>query len=326
MDIFTHALLPYLIGKTIKLKKEETTAFVIGGISPDIDVLIIWINFVYPTFFLITHRGITHSLVFGFVTAICVLYMASRAGIRSYIRRYIDFDSVINRRIAVFACTGAALHLFLDYITSRGVPLLFPLTTARYSAELFFYTDLLLTLLSLIIIIYLYKKPEQTNNSVKFLIIFLMIFALLGSVRAVEKRNAEDLFPGAGMISLPTTSPFDWYLFNGTTEEIRIFEYNGLNRSSKFISTTERINILSKGDGFNGALAASEELPQVKMFRWRAYAIAMNASYYEGVWSLEYYDPVQRAMTKGIPERFKGFARSFSSLNVTVTGNKAVAG
>lgn len=325
MDLFSHALLPYLIGKTIKLKKEDTTAFVIGGISLDIDVLIIWINFVYPTFFLITHRGITHSLFFGSITAIVVLYMASRAGIKSFIRRYIDFDPVVNCRTAVFACTGAALHLFLDGITSRGVPLLYPLTTARYSAELFFYTDLFLTLLSLVIIIYLYKRPEQKNTAVKFLIIFLMIFALLGSVRAVEKRDAEDFFNDP-MVSFPTESPFDWYLLNGTTEEIRLFEYNGLERSSKFISTTKKINILLNGDGLDSALAASEELPQVKMFRWRSYAIAMNASNYEGVWSLEYYDPVQRAMTKGIPERFKGFARSFGSLNVTVTGNKAVAG
>ena len=84
--------------------------------------------------------------------------------------------------------------------------------------------------------------------------------------------------------------------------------------------------MLSNGDGFDSALAASEELPQVKMFRWRAYTIAMNASYYEGIWSLEYYDPVQRAMGRDIPEGFKGFAKSFGSLNVTVTGNKAVAG
>ena len=324
MDFFSHALLPYLIGKSLKRNKEEITAFVLGGIAPDIDVLIIWINFVYPTFFLITHRGITHSLFFGFITAIVVLYLASRAGIRSFIRRYIDFDPVVNRRTAVFACAGTALHLFLDYVTSRGVPLLYPLTPTRYSAELFFYTDLILTLLSLMMIIYLYKKQERKNTAVKFLFIFLIIFALLGSVRAIEKRNAED-FLNETLISFPTASPFDWYLLNGTTEEIRLFEYNGLNRSSHFISTTKKITILLNGDGLDSALAASEGLPQVKMFRWRSYAIAMNASYYEGVWSLEYYDPVQRAMTKGIPERFIGFTRGFSSMNVTVTGNKAMA-
>lgn len=325
MDFFSHALLPYLIGKSLKRNKEEITAFVLGGIAPDIDVLILWINFVYPTFFLITHRGITHSLFFGSITAIVVMYLASRAGIRSFIRRYIDFDPVVNWKTAVFACAGATLHLFLDYTTTRGVPLLYPLTPTRYSAELFFYTDLSMTLLSLLMIIYLYKRPQQKNTAVKYLIIFLAILVLLGSVRAIEKTNAEDFFKDP-VISFPTESPFDWYLLNGTIEEIRLFEYNGLNRSSQFISTAKRINILSNGDGFSSALAASEELPQVKMFRWRAYAIAMNASYHAGVWSIEYYDPVQRAMGRDIPERFKGFAGSFSSMNVTVTGNKAVAG
>lgn len=325
MDLFSHALLPYLIGKTVKLKKEETTAFVIGGISPDIDVLIIWINFVYPTFFLITHRGITHSFFFGFITAIFILYLASRASVRSFIRRHIDFEPIVNWRSVIFACAGASLHLIMDYLTTRGVPLLYPLTPVRYSAELYFYTDLIMTLLSLLMIIYLYKRPDQKNTAVKFLIIFMVVLVLSGSVRAIEKRNAEDFFNNP-VKSFPTANPFDWYLLNGTTEEMRLFEYNGLNGSSVFISSSKSINILSNGDGFDTALAVSEELPQVKMFRWRSYEVVLNATNYEGVWSFEYYDPVQKAMGRDIPEIFKGFARSLSSMNVTVTGNKAVPG
>jgi inner membrane protein len=56
MDFFTHALLPYLLGKSAQLKKEYVTAFVLGRIAPDIDVFILWVNSVYPTFFLLTHR------------------------------------------------------------------------------------------------------------------------------------------------------------------------------------------------------------------------------------------------------------------------------
>jgi inner membrane protein len=324
MDIFSHALLPYLFGTSFKQKKEDVTAFVLGGISPDIDVLIMWINFVYPTFFLITHRGITHSLFFGFITAICVLYLASRKGIRSFINRFIKFEPVMTGRSAVFACAGVALHLLLDYMTTRGVPLLYPLTTERYSAELFFYTDLSLTILSLLIIIYLYKKPEQKNTAIKFLFVFLLILALIGTFRTVEKSGAEGFFHGTEMKTYPTTSPFDWYVIRGIGEEIRIYEYNGLEKRSEYNETVKKIDVLKSGDGMDRALSTAEELPQVKMFRWRAYAVAVNASFEEETWSFVYYDPVQIAMFKDMPSIFKGVARGFGSMNVTVKGNIVV--
>ncbi len=324
MDLFSHALLPYLIGTSLRQKKEDVTAFVLGGIAPDIDVLFMWINFAYPAFFLITHRGITHSLFFGFITAVCVLYMASSSGIRSYISRFINFEPVINGRSVTIACAGAALHVFLDYITTRGVPLLYPLTTARYSAELFFYTDLSLAILSLLIIIYLYKKPQKRNTAVKFLFVFLMIFALLGSVRTVEKSSAEGYFHGTEMKAYPTTSPFDWYVMGTNEEEIGIYEYNGLEKRSQYNETVKKIDVLKPGDGMERALSTAEELPQVKMFRWRAYAVAVNASFDEETWSFIYYDPVQRAMFKDMPPVFKGVARGFGSMNVTVKGNTVV--
>jgi len=324
MDLFSHALLPYLIGTSLRQKKEDVTAFVLGGIAPDIDVLFTWINFVYPAFFLITHRGITHSLFFGFITAVCVLYMASSSRIRSYIRRFIIFEPVINGRSVTIACAGVALHVFLDYITTRGVPLLFPLTTARYSAELFFYTDLSLAILSLLIIIYLYKKPQKKNTAVKFLFVFLIIFALLGSVRTVEKSSAEGYFHGTEMKAYPTTSPFDWYVMGTNGEEIGIYEYNGLENRSQYNETVKKIDVLKPGDGMERALSTAEELPQVKMFRWRAYAVAVNASFEEENWSFIYYDPVQRAMFKDMPPVFKGVARGSGSMNVTVNGNTVV--
>jgi len=126
MDLFSHALLPYLIAKSFKRRHEDVTSFVLGGIAPDIDVFIMWIDFVYPTFFLITHRGITHSLFFGFITAICVLFLASRTGIRSFINRFINFQPAVTPGSAVWACAGAAIHIFLDSITTHGFPFFIP--------------------------------------------------------------------------------------------------------------------------------------------------------------------------------------------------------
>ena len=324
MDFFTHALLPYLLGNSSRLKKEDLTALVIGGIAPDIDVFILWINSIYPTFFLITHRGITHSLFFGFFIGILVLYLFCQAGIKKITRRYIDFRPVITRRTVIFAYSGIVLHLFLDYITTRGVPLFYPFSPARKSAELFFYTDIYLTVLSLLIIIYLYKRPEQTKNAAKFLLMFLIVFGGLGALRIAEKNSAENFFYDTNITAFPTMTPFDWYVMGENASSIKIYEYNSYNRISNYNRTDLKMNILSNGDKLESALDAATKLPQVKMFKWRAYSVAVNANSSNALWHLEYYDPLQKAMMRDAPSSFRGLVRGFGSLNVTVEGGKAV--
>ncbi len=321
MDLFSHGLLPYLLGNFFKRRKEEITAFVLGGIAPDIDIFIMWINSLYPTSFLITHRGITHSLFFGFFTGILVLYLASRNSIKNRVRRYVDFKPVVTFRTVVFAYMGVIMHLFLDYTTTKGVPLFYPFEAARYSAEVFFYTDMYLTVLSLIIIIYLYKKPPDKHTNTKFLVIFLVVFALLGGLRISEKTSAESFFQDTNLTAYPTMTIFDWYVAGEEGNKINIYEYNGYRGTSIFNETVPEINILSSGGNMASALEIAGELPQVKMFEWKAYAVAINASSSNGIWYFDYYDPVQRAMIRGSPAAF--FMRAYEPVKVKVEAGKA---
>ncbi|MCE8422798.1 MAG: metal-dependent hydrolase [Candidatus Methanoperedens sp.] len=311
-----------MIGKSFKRKKEEIIAFVLGGIAPDIDIFLLWINYIYPNFFLLTHRGITHSLFFGFFAGMIVLKLSSFEKIRNKIQKYFDFRPIISKRTIAFAYAGVLIHLFLDYITTRGIPLLYPLTTQKYSAEIFFYTDIYLTVLSLITVIYLYKKPGQTNNAPKFLIIFLIVAAGLGAFRISEKTSAEKYFHNTGIRTYPTMDSSDWYAVREDNNRIEIYEYDP--GTSPYNTTIQRLNIVPDGEKPDAALLAAGLLPQVKMFKWRAYTVAINAEFKNGTWALEYYDPLQRSMFRDISGTFRGFSRSFGSLNVTVIGNDAV--
>jgi inner membrane protein len=325
MDLFSHALFPYLLGNYFKKRKEEITAFVIGGIAPDVDIVLLLIQYLYPTFFLITHRGITHSIFFGFFTGVIVLYLASRNAIKKIVKKYIDFEPVFSRRNIIYAFAGVIIHLVLDYSTTRGVPLFYPLVVTRYSAELFFYTDIFLTIVSLIMIIYLSRKPFQSRTITKFLIILLLISGGLGVLRFAEKSNAEQFFHDGSIKSFPTMDPFDWYAQKEEGTKIEIYEYNGLKGTSQYNDTFRRLNVISGGDGLDNALRLADELPQLKMFKWRAHSVAVNASYGNETWSLEFYDPIQRAEMRGIAGAFRRAGGSFSSLTINVTGDKAVA-
>ncbi len=321
MDLFSHGLLPYLLGNFFKRRKEEIIALVIGGIAPDIDIFLLWINYLYPTPYLITHRGLTHSLFFGFFAGVMVLYLASRNSVKKRIQRFIDFEPVMNLRTVMFAYAGVIIHLFLDYSTTRGVPFFYPFQASRYSAEVFFYTDTYLTILSLAIIIILYKKPLQVRNTTKFLMVFLLAFAVLGGLRIAEKNSAEKFFHGS-LEAYPTMNPFEWHVLGEDKDKITIYEYNGLRQSSMYNETVLRMNIVSSGENLSAALDAAGELPQVWMFKWRAYTVAINASSHDGVWYLDYYDPMQRAMIRGAQAAF--FMRVNAPIRVKVEAGKAV--
>lgn len=317
MDLFTHALLPYLLGKVQNVKKEYLTALVLGGIAPDFDVFILWINSIYPTFFLIVHRGITHSFFFGLITVMVVLYLACHDRIKNRIRKYADFNPVFTWQSVTFGYIGVIIHLFFDGVTTRGVPLFYPFEAARYSAEVFFYTDTFLMIVSLGIVIYLFKKPIKKHTVAKFLVIFLLVFAVIGGVRVTEKYEALDFFEGDGKQAFPTMNPFEWYVLSDG-DKITTYQYNGLGKSSQYNETVNQMNVFSGGEGLDDALGTAGELPQVKMFKWRAYSVAINASYQDGIWLLEYYDPLQRVVIRDAPSVLrKGFSR-FGSLNVSV--------
>ena len=69
---------------------------------------------------------------------------------------------------------------------------------------------------------------------------------------------------------------------------------------------------------------AAESLPEFKLFRWRAYGVATNASLQNGSWHLEFYDPVVRGeMTNAWPV-FQTAVRVYSSVRVDVNGDEAI--
>lgn len=324
MDFISHALLPYLLGNFFKRNKEEVTAFVLGGVAPDFDVLVLWIQYLYPTFLLITHRGITHSFFFGFFTFLIILYLATRPAVRAKVKQFIEFEPVITKRTVLFGYAGILIHLFMDYVTTEGIPLLYPFTTTNYSAEIFFYQDIFLLILSISILIIIYKKPFQRKNSTKFLVIFLIFFLVLGTVRIEEKISAQDILlnnkdlNNTDISAYPTFNPFGWYVLSNESDKIKIYWYNGFEKNIRYIKTFIKMNIINEGEKLNFALNIASEMPQVKMFKWRAYAVAVNASFKSGVWFLEYYDPMQKVRMLDSPDFLKIVAPELGSLKVNV--------
>lgn len=338
MDIFSHALLPYLFGSFFRFDKKLLAALVLGGIAPDLDFVLIWVNYVYPSTLLIVHRGFTHTFFFGFLTILFVLYVASRDSVKKAIGKFFDFDIELSPVALTLAYIGVLSHLFLDYLTTRGVPLFYPMYSARLSADIFYHTEFIMALVSLAIIIHLFKKTYWIDTK-KALIVFIAVLLVIGAIRIEGKEASKGFLGGSIVKSYPNAGLFEWTLLEENGDEFEVYEYNFLQRRAEFNSTFPVFSVFDKrvsmgeedvkeyDGGDNGIAAAmdiAEKLPQVRVFRWRAYAVAVNASLQDGAWHLEYYDPIVKSEMMNSSSLFKMTVSNYASVEVKVDGDNAV--
>ena len=206
---------------------------------------------------------LTHSLFFGFFTAVLIMYLTAQN--KNLIKRFLKLDTEIrfNKSTLVFMYIGVLIHLLLDYITTGGIPLLYPFDAKRWSAELFFYTDTYLTIFILAAIILLYKtKPAMHGATArKILVVFIVVFFVLGGIRYAEKSNAKAFYANADIF--PTTNMFRWYALEENDETIKIYDYNGWNKTASLRAEFKSRNIIFSGAVplFEDSLEITKRLP-----------------------------------------------------------------
>jgi inner membrane protein len=315
MDIISHAVLPYLLGSFFRMDRKLLAAFVIGGVAPDLDVFIIWLALIFPSpDLLLVHRGITHSPIFGFLIAVATMSLISRPPGRDIFRRWTGIEFSLSWPVAALAMAGVLMHLFLDYIITKGAPLLYPLDTVRFSAELLFHYEIMITACSLCIALWLIRGffekgsiSRKTNN--KLLALFLIVLLAVGGARVEGKERAlalENHGDIAGDLEgnfevFPDWGLFDWTILTGSESSFQVYSYDSLSNNISYIASYPRLHVeLDASDpqstsDLEEALRLADSQPKVVLFRWRACAVAVNASRNNGSWSFEYYDPVSRA-------------------------------
>jgi inner membrane protein len=323
MDFFSHALLPYLLGSYLGLDKKLIAALVLGGIAPDLDFLIAWINNVYPTSLLLVHRGITHTLFFGFFFALLIFYLASREQIKSFLGRFIKFDLDISATSMAFVYAGVLLHLFVDYTTTRGVPLFYPWQAVRYSANIFSQIEPIMLIASLLVLAVLVRERHRIKFNKNLFIIFLVFFMIVGGIRIEGKAAAGEFFNGQNVEIYPDSNLFSWAVLENDGDQFLVYGYDSLTGKATNSSAFAKITVASSITEAKIAIGAAEKLPQVKLFRWRAYAVAINATSQNGSWDIDYYDPLVRAQMANSGRFFRPALKGYGSVKVRVEDGMA---
>jgi inner membrane protein len=342
MDIISHALLPYLLGRFLRMDRKMLAAFVIGSVAPDLDVFILWLAQIFPSpDLLLVHRGITHSLIFGSLMALSVLLLISRPPGRDIFRRWTAVELWLSWPVLAAALAGVLLHLFLDYLITKGVPLIYPLSTTRFSAEFLFHYEITILLFSAGAALWILRnfhagKPISQKANNRLLALFLVVLLMTGGLRVEGKERAiyqEDSRlaegPAEDFEVFPDWGLFQWNILEGNESSFQVYSYDSLNNRTLYLDSYPKLHVEMEDDDpgpttdLKDALSLADSLPRVVLFRWRACAVAVNVSQNNRTWNIEYYDPVGRAgMVKAPVWMRERFERS-SSLKVRVDDDQA---
>jgi hypothetical protein len=179
-----------------------------------------------------------------------------------------------------------------------------------------------------------------------------------GKERAIAIENNGDIpkdlkgdfevFPDWGL--------FQWSILKYNESSFQVYSYDVLGNKTSYLASYPRLHVeldagdsksakyLNSGDSgdyhkddtdlklfmstdeisdLEEAMNMSDSLPKVALFRWRACAVAVNASRNNGSWLIEYYDPVGRAGMVKAPLWMREMVKRSSSLRVQVEGDQA---
>ena len=299
MDLFTHFLVPYIILAAVKSKNKLAGAF--GGISPDFDTIFVaWIGILSPNLFIFSHRGITHSFIFGFITSTIFLYVISRKQVNQFIGNIIKRDITVKftKTTIAIAYFGVLTHLFLDYLTTLGIPLFFPFSITRYALNLYQSLDLVTIILAAIVMLIIYMKINYKYKKAA-MAIFMIILISFGGLRAYEKINILDdetptLTGNYSQLSLyPTSSIYVWNVVksNSQNSSYIVSQYNGWSNqvSNNQIYNTPLVENGNYSAGLD-AIKIADTLPVVKQFKWNSYYTVVTAKYNSTKWDITYSD------------------------------------
>ena len=258
MDFFTHALLPYLLASYLAWEKRWVAALVLGGIAPDLDVFLSWAGSILPTHLLLVHRGITHSIFFGLLFGLLVLYLAALPRVRGLWRRD-DLDLEFSARSLVLVWAGVALHLLLDYATTRGVPLFYPWQSLRYSADLFFQIELAVLAATILILAAMLRSWPTNRQKENLFVVFLLFLLLVGGIRMEGRWAAEEDFALGNASIYPLPGLFSWAALEEKGNSYLVSRYDLIAGTASFSPAIPRLKLALSQKEAEEALAAAED-------------------------------------------------------------------
>lgn len=281
MDTLTHAFVPYAAYTLARAPRTHRVAAALGAVAPDLDGFWAWLSHVHEYAYPLVHRGFSHTLIGAPLIATALLFGLTRL---PWIGRWPRWENLwFSRHTIVPLWIGAWSHLVLDGITITGVPLFWPFSNARFSAEWFFFGVPYLLPVSLVAWIWVWRRKASDRFVRAAFATLVLVLLVAGGVRAYsyprDLVGDEDVTPG----------PVEWQWIVSRRNETGVIVYGtrfgGERQDELFLSEANRTQAAD-------AVAACASRPGYVPWRWSLWGLdVVNATAGdEGGWRVVYYD------------------------------------
>jgi membrane-bound metal-dependent hydrolase YbcI (DUF457 family) len=212
MDVFSHALLGFIIGQALQLDTSLQLVLIVSSISLDIDALSIRSREAAFR----SHRGPIHSVPAAIAASLLIA-----TGYTMFMR----LSTQTAFTIIPICLTGLMSHLILDLFTTGNMTALWPFSRRNFALNLTHFFDP--TSLGALILAALLIAYIKTNTNLIQIItaVAVAFLALSLGIRHYEKNQAANLIKrldkgtASEIASLPTIRPDRWWTVKKTPFE-----------------------------------------------------------------------------------------------------------
>jgi membrane-bound metal-dependent hydrolase YbcI (DUF457 family) len=270
MDFFTHIVVSATIANQLSQDEDSQRAFIIGGIAPDLDVLIFWLPALIPQLYILQHRGLFHTVILAPFMVMALILSTRYYERYNFINRLEEpFQEMItefNPTTVILGILGFLLHLSMDCITQGGLHLFYPLIYQRIAISTISIFDPLVTLLSSVIVLrFIYSKltgsrtysVSQFKKSAKSIsILFVILLSVYGLLQVntivthSPTSTTPDIIPPFRWVVSEENNVISIHMVNQLTQEIvKTYTYSPLayNQTRWNITIIESIVEQAKG-------------------------------------------------------------------------------
>ncbi len=212
MDVFSHALLGFILGQALQLDTSVQLVLIVSSISLDIDALSIRSREAAFR----SHRGPLHSILAAIAASLMIA-----TGYTVFMR--LPIHAVFT--VVPICLSGLSSHLILDLFTTGSMTALWPFSRKNFALNLtHFFDPTFLGALILAALLIIYAKTDV--NLIQAITAVVVAFLALNlGIRYYEKNRAANFAKGldegtaSEVLSLPTIRPDRWWTVRKTPFE-----------------------------------------------------------------------------------------------------------
>jgi len=278
---------------------------IIGTVILDIDVIFSLFSDPYPSLFIFSHGGFTHSLLGAVLVSVVIFFIFRHILTSLAVRKriFLQFPdlgeflpSQVPAWVVIVVMAGAFLHLGLDCCATPGLPLLYPLSVHKYALGMLSGSILILFVTSLGFLGLLLWGRVNENHLKIYAVIFLIILLVSGGLKVYVSSNTEGR-------TLSTLNPLSWLVIRENNTAYTVEEYEvfwGIISQTSYV----KYQNITPSD-----ILAYDTMPEVKRLNYFSYITVVEKNEtqitfsdplreHRIIWYPPYYSQV-RFMCKG---------------------------